>query len=294
MVFGQRSRPIRNCPDFSPAVNCPALRGWADCEFQMLNLVADSGLKCDGKPDLLFSAACNHNQMWPVVQESERSQPYCGCIECIFHAPLLVAYLKLSSSILLVYMPTDYIHVLNDTMILMLMKWLYFVVILWLFPQKINAQNAEFSPQFTAPWPLVLLVPRAEQLVSAFSGVADLVGASKRVRHWRDMKRYEEIRYDQNDQVSFLIISIGIKEQNGTALIGTNFENLKVSDQSRHLRALHDMLLCRRAIATRCRLIAILPPPQPCDEAGKCFVQVQTRQAATQAGLAPGQSQTSF
>ena len=104
---------------------------------------------------------------------------------------------------------------------------------------------------------------------------ADLVGASKRVRHWRDMKRYEEIRYDQNDQVSFLIISIGIKEQNGTALIGTNFENLKVSDQSRHLRALHDMLLCRRAIATRCRLIAILPPPQPCDEAGKCFVQVQ-------------------
>ena len=88
----------------------------------MLNLVADSGLKCDGKPDLLFSAACNHNQMWPVVQESERSQPYCGCIECIFHAPLLVAYLKLSSSILLVYMPTDYIHVLNDTMILMLMK----------------------------------------------------------------------------------------------------------------------------------------------------------------------------
>lgn len=63
--------------------------------------------------------------------------------------------------------------------------------------------------------------------------------------------------------MSFLIVSIGIKEQNGTALIGTNFENLKVSDQSRHLRALHDML------------IAILPPPQPCDEAGKCFVQVQ-------------------
>lgn len=206
MVFGQRSRPIRNCPDFSPAVNCPALRGWADCEFQMLNLVADSGLKCDGKPDLLFSAACNHNQMWPVVQESERSQPYCGCIECIFHAPLLVAYLKLSSSILLVYMPTDYIHVLNDTMILMLMKWLYFVVILWLFPQKINAQNAEFSPQFTAPWPLVLLVPRAEQLVSAFSGVRTWLVPQKEwdiEEIWRDMKRSDMIKMIKCHFLSF-------------------------------------------------------------------------------------------
>ena len=196
MVFGQRSRPIRNCPDFSPAVNCPALRGWADCEFQMLNLVADSGLKCDGKPDLLFSAACNHNQMWPVVQESERSQPYCGCIECIFHAPLLVAYLKLSSSHSSLYAYwLHWLHVLNDIMILM--KWLYFVVILWLFPQKINAQNAEFSPQFTAPWPLVLLVPRAEQLVSAFSGVRTWLVPQKEwdiEEIWRDMKRSDMIK----------------------------------------------------------------------------------------------------
>ena len=126
---------------------------------------------------------------------------------------------------------------------------------------------------------------------------ADLVGASKRVRHWRDMKRYEEIRYDQNDQVYSSVISYRFHWNKRTTWNCSYWNSFREPES----------LWSESALACSA-WYAIVPPcdcyamstycDSPTSTALRRSRQVlrpsATRQAATQAGLAPGQSRKSF